>query len=950
MRTTRLLLLSFLLACGGGQKAHHAPPPPPPPTPTDRVVEPAPPAEAPLPLWPMVKRGVLPNGLTWYVLPHKQPANRAALWLAVNAGSLQEDDDQQGLAHFVEHMAFNGTEHYAKQGIIDYLEKIGMEFGPDVNAYTSWDETVYQIQVPTDDATYLATGLAILRDWAGGVSFDPVEVDKERGVVLEEWRLGKGAWDRLLQKQAGVIWGGTRYAMRLPIGKPEIITKAPRDTAVRFYRDWYRPDLMAVIVVGDVDPDAIVAEISKRFGDLAAPASPRPRPSGGALDRSGTKVSIETDPEMPNISVDVQNLFPHRRESHASDYRKFVGDNLYHTMLRARLDQLGRKPGAPFVFAFSSTSDQTREFESFSRGAIAKDGHIEETLDVLLTEVARIERHGFTPGELERAKRAILAGTARSAAEWDKQEAYEYADELTRHFFEGELVIGRVAEDELARQIVPSLTLDEVNRLAQEWGGPETRAIVISAPEGAKGLPTRDRVLALAKDVEGRTLEPWVEPEVPKTLMAALPAAGTVTAETKLDDLGVVQWTLGNGARVIVKPTDFENDTVHFAARSPGGIALASDAIFPSARVATEAVGDAGLGAFSADQIEQFLQGKTVSLYPWIQEIAEGMTGNAATGDLETLLQLVHLRMTAPRRDPEAFAAWKLGRIALLERRDLMPEVGFQDLVQTTVTGNHKRRRPLTAADIAKVDLDSALAFYKDRFGDASDFVFVFTGNVDVAKLRPLVERYLASLPGSRGVEPYKDVGVKPPRGVVEKTVKRGVEPKAAVQIVFHGDQPWSVQAERDVNALAGVLEMRLREILREDMGGVYGVGTYGWITRAPKQRRAFVVRFGCAPENVKALKQAVFTEIARLQKDGVDASYLDKVKETRRRSHEIDLRRNQYWLDELGEAAQFGDDPRAALDFEAALASITSDRVRDSARTYLDRKRHVSVVMLPKK
>lgn len=952
MRICSLLALvtfSLSIACGGGQQPRPEPPDEATVTPPPPADEAAPPAdEGPLPLWSQVKRGKLPNGLTYYVMPHPRPEKRVQLWLAVNAGSLQEDDDQQGLAHFVEHMAFNGTKKFAKQGIVDYLEKIGMAFGPDVNAYTSWDETVYTIQVPTDDATYVGTGLDILREWAGAVAFEPDEIEKERGVVLEEWRLRKGAWDRLLQKQAPILWGGTRYASRLPIGKPEIITKAPHAALTRFYADWYRPDLMAVIVVGDVDVPTMTKEITARFGDLPAPANPRPRAGGGDLDRTGTKVSIETDPELPRADVSVQNLFPHRRESHAIDYRHFVQDGLYHRMLRERLTQLARRPGAPFVFAFSSTGDQTREFESFSRGAVPKDGQILATLDVLLTEVARIERHGFTPAELERAKKAYLNATAESATEWDKTDASEYADELTRHFFEGELVIGRVAEDELARRFTPGVTLAEINTLARQWGGPDTRAIVITAPDDAKDVPTREQVLAKVAEVEQETLEPWVEEQAPDALMAAAPAPGTVTAERTIADLGVTEWTLSNGARVIVKPTDFENQVVHFAAESIGGTTYASDKDFTSARLAAEAVETGGVGDISDARLDMFLADKTTYVFARVGENTEGLSGRAATKDLETMLQLVHLRMTAPRRDPEAFDAWKRGRADALRRRDVTPEIGLADFMQAALSGNHPRRKPITAEAVARVDLDRALAFYKDRFGDASDFTFTFAGNVDPAKLKPLVETYLASLPGKRGAEAWRSVAVKPPKKVVTRTVRRGVEPKAAVQIVFHDDQPWSMEAERDASILGAVVETRLREILREDMGGVYGVGVYGDAGRTRPQRRVFVIRFGCSPENVEPLKKAVFAELARLQRDGVAQDYLDKVKEAQRRQHELSVRRNEYWVQTLGEAAKYGDDPHLHLDLDATLARATNDQVKAAAKRYVSTKRYVVGVMMP--
>ena len=950
----RLLPILAALACGSPQKPAAQPPddhatatvdPPGPPDGTTPPTD----AEQPLPLWPKVQRGTLANGLTYYILPHRQPEDRAAMWLAVNAGSLQEDDDQQGLAHFVEHMAFNGTARYPKQAIVDYLEKIGMEFGPDVNAYTSWDQTVYQLQVPTDDPQYVATGLDILREWAGNISFEPVEVDKERGVVLEEWRLGRGAEMRIFQKQAPIIYGGTRYAQRLPIGKPEIIKGAPRDAAVRFYKDWYRPDLMAVIVVGDIDPATITKAIGDRFGDLTNPAGARTRPGGGALDR-GAKIAIDTDPELRQATVSIQDMFPHRREAYASDYRKFVLDSLYHQMLGARLGTLARKPDAPFVMAFSSTGDETREFEAFSRFAMAKDGRVAETVDVLLTEVARVQRHGFTAPELERAKKAYLKGTHDSAVEWDQQEAYEYADELTRNFFEHELVIGRVAEDELARTYAPQVTLDEVNHLADAWQGGATRAITVSAPTKAKAIPTVAELEALVAAVDARPLEPWTEAELPTALMAQAPTPGKVVTETPTDDLGVTRWTLANGVRVVVMPTTFENQRVYVAGESPGGTALIDDKRFPSARFAVEAVQSGGVGALSSDQLERLLADKGVMVWPWLAEVSEGVSGQAASTELTALLQLIHLRMTAPRKDADAFAAWQRGRVEQLERRDVTPEIAMNDAVTTALSSGHKRRKPVTAADIRAVDLDAALAAYRARFGDAGDWTFTIVGNLDLATLKPLVETYLGSLPATARKETWKSIGVKPPKGVVTKLVKQGQEPKAVVQLVFHDEDRWSKDGERDVGILASVLEIRLREILREDMGGVYGVGVFGWMQRAPVERRQFVIRFGCAPENVAKLRDAALAEIARMQKDGVDQSYLDKVKETRRRSHELEVKDNRYWLNLLGDAAQFGDDPHDAVAHDEAAERVTNDNLKAAARRFLATKRYLSGTLLPAK
>ena len=958
MRTLPRVLFfaaALLAASCDGPRARSGPTTPAPPAPGPGEVSGGPdssasrpaPVEPALPLWPAVKRGVLANGLTYYVMTHHQPAQRAALWLAVNAGSLQEDDDQQGLAHLVEHMAFNGTARFPKMAIVNYLESIGMAFGPHVNAYTSYDETVYQLMVPTDAPAYVDKGLDILRDWAGGISFDAVEVGKERGVVLEEWRLGRGPWARIFDKQADTLYRGTRYARRDTIGKPEIIKGATRELLTRYYRDWYRPDLMAVIVVGDVDPAAIEQAITAKFGDLAAPAKPRPRIVAEDLVSDGTKVSIETDPEMPQTQVAIYNLFPHRPEGTASDLRTSVLDRLYHEMLGERLSQLARAPDAPFVFAGSSTGDMTRQYEAFTRFAMAKDGQIEPSLAALFAEVLRVERHGFTATELERAKKSALRSVQQSAQEADKEDATDYTSELTRHFFEHELVIGRVAEEELWQRFVPTVTLDEINRLAAAWGGADNRVILLSGPATAT-MPTKERVMAIVGEVAGRELPAWDDGPAAAALMAVKPTPGRITAEKAYPTIGVTEWTLGNGARVVLRPSDFDNQRVMISASSPGGLALVRDRDLVTARQAVGAVGVGGVGELSATDLQKVLAGSTARGSFWIGENQEGLSGGGATDELETMAQLIHLGFTAPRKDALAFTAWKLGQQSFLAHRDVVPETVFADAMTAVMSKGHPRKKPTVAADLDRVDLDRAFTIYRDRFGDVSDFTFVIVGNFDPAALRPLVETYLASLPGKGRKEPWKDTGVRHPKGVVEKVVRAGTEPKAAVSITFHGDDRWSRDGERDVAILAAVLRIRLREILREDMSGVYGVGAWGQVARKPRPERSFTIRFGCAPENVDALEQAVLTEVARIQKEGVTADYLDKVKEAMRRDFETNQRENGWWLRQLDRAYAYGDDPTQILDLDGTLARATGANVQAAARHFLDRKQYVVGELLP--
>ena len=958
-----LLLAAAVAACGGGAKAPVAGPDhgaiatagpaaaPPPATPTPAG------EDAVLPLWPEVKRGTLPNGLTYYILKHGKPEKRAFLWLAVNAGAVQEDDDQRGLAHFDEHMAFNGTKRFPKAAIVNYLEKIGMRFGADLNARTGFDDTVYELEVPTDDKAFLAKGLDILHDWAGDVSYDPAEVTKERGVVKEEWRLGRGAQQRIFDKQTPVLFHGTRYAERLPIGLPEIIDKAPRDRLYKFYKDWYRPDLMAVIAVGDFDDvGTIEKEIQARFGDLKNPVDERPRGRAGVPKADGTRISIDTDRELPSTVVSVYNVLPHRPESSYKDFRRLVVEQVYQAILNERFAVISRRPDAPFAGAGAGIESETREIDLFSRQAQAKPGKVEATIASLFTEVLRVERHGVTESELERARVILGRGYEQNDAEAATSDSRNFTEELTRNFFEHELVIGRKEEKELTLKYLPTITLAEMNALAKAFGGAEDRVILIAGPEAsndaskAQPLPSKERVLAIIDEVNHQPIEPWADKASTAKLMAEPPTPGKITKETKRDAINVTEWTLSNGVRVIVKPTDFQADQVSLLGTSPGGLATASDKDYNNARFADDLAAIGGVGDLDVEELQKVLAGKHVTAAAAIAETTESVEATASARDLETMFQLVHLEMTQPRKDDRAIAVWRTNAVDQLSNRLRVPEVQFQIQSQAVLYKNNLRRKAPEPADVQKVDPDKALAFYKTRFGDASDFTFVIIGAFDPAQLRPLVETYLASLPAKGRHEKEKDVGIRKVGGVVKQAWNLGQEPKAQVQLLFHGDETWSRDRDRDTFLLAQVLSIRLREVLREDKGGVYGVRVGGSIARTPHQERNFSVSFGCDPARVDELVQATFDEIHRIQKEGIGPEYLEKVKQTFSREREIQLRNNEFWLGWLSIAYAFGDDPTLVLDPSKMIARITSDNMKAAANRYLDAKQYFEPLLLPAK
>ncbi len=905
--------------------------------------------DAEIPPTPAVRTGRFDNGLTYYVRSHRKPEQRAELRLVVNAGSILEDDDQRGLAHFVEHMAFNGTRNFEKQEIIDYFESVGLSFGPDLNAYTSFDQTVYMLKIPTDDDEIVRTAFRILEDWAHAVSFEDEEIDKERGVVVEEWRLNRGAGARLRDRQLPVIFKDSRYAERMTIGDKETLETAPYDTLRRFYRDWYRPDLMAVVAVGDFDAEQIEALIEKHFASIPAAAARRERVSYPVPGHAETLFSIETDPELAGTSVAVHYKHPATSQGSFGDYRDSLVQGLYHGMLNSRLGELSQEAEPPFLYAFSSMSPFVRTASVFSQQARVREGEVLGGLEVLLREVERVDRHGFTAGELERAKTNTLRSYEQLNRERDKLRSGPLAAEFVRAFLEGEPTPGIEVELELVRRFLPTIELGEVNRQARDWITDENRVIVVSGPEkeGA-ALPAESDLLAVFDAVEAGDVEPFVDRVLDAPLLAQIPAPGEIVSETEITELALTEWRLSNGIRVILKPTDFQNDQIAVSGFSPGGHSLLSDRQHSSAVFATTVLGESGLGEFSQIELGKALAGKVAGAQVFISELEEGVSAFASPQDLETMFQLLYLRFTAPRLEQEAFQSLMSKMKIILRNRLSRPGAVFGDRLSEALSQGHPRRRPISAEILAEIDPEAALEIYRERFADASDFTFIIVGNFSPEGIAPLVRTYLAGLPAEGREETWRDVGVRRPEGVVEVEVEKGLEPKALVELLFSGDAEWSRENQHQIASLARVLRIRLREILREDLGATYGTSVDGGISWRPIERYSLSINFGCAPEEVDTLVGEIFTEIERLKTEGVEASYVEKVREIQRRQRETSLKENGFWLGGLKTYYAAGLDPRLLLAFDQLVESVTPETVQQAARQYLDTERYVLGVLKP--
>jgi zinc protease len=913
------------------------------------TIPPLPALTTPLPVDSSVTIGKLPNGLRYYIRVNHEPRNRAELRLVVNAGSILEDSTQRGVAHFVEHMAFNGSTHFARQELVSYLESTGVRFGADLNASTSFDETIYRLTVPTDSAGLLSRGIQVLEDWAHGLTFDSSEIDRERGVVIEEWRRGRGASQRISDKIFPVLFAGSRYAKRIPIGDPETIRAVPRRTLVDFYDRWYRPDLMAVVAVGDFDRDSVERLIEQHFSALKPADGSPARPVYPVPPHDSTLVAVATDPEATSSAVAVYYLQPVREERTVGDYRQELVEDLYNSMLNSRFGEMAQRADPPFIGAGSAQGRVVRSSEAYVLSALVADGGIAKGLSALLTEAERVVQHGFTPTELERQKRELLRAVERAYDERDKLSSSSLVGDYVDNFLSGEPVMSVGEQWKLTQELVSGIQLSEVNRLAESWLGGKNRVITASAPaRDSAEVPTGAQLVALADSVEAARVVAYVDSSATGDLVETPPKPGRVVGEKKFADVGVTEWTLSNGARVYLKPTDFKDDQLVFRAFSPGGTSLAADSIFVPARTATSVVVVGGVGRFSATELEKALAGKSVSVTPTIGAYQEGIAGGGSPKDASTIFQLIYLYFTAPRSDSTAFLSYQSRVKALIANRGANPAAAFSDTLEVILSRHHPRAEPLTSATFDRMNLGQSLSFYRDRFADASDFTFVFVGNIDTTAIKPLVERYIASLPSTHRKESWRDIGMDYPRGVIHRDVHKGSDEKSQTQIVFSGPFHYTRHDVYMLSALVDVLQIRLRDRLREQLGGTYSVGVSANPTPYPRERYAIAVGFGSAPGRVDELTRATFAEIDSLKKYGPTKADIEKVKEIELRERESAMRENASWLSLLSSYVHNGWELRDILAYGESVRNLKASDIRDAARKYLDEKNYVSVSLYP--
>jgi zinc protease len=903
----------------------------------------------PLPFDEEVTRGVLQNGLSYYIRENSKPENRAYLQLVVNAGSILEDEDQQGLAHFVEHLAFNGTEDFEKNEIVDYLESIGMNFGPELNAYTSFDETVYKLTVPTDDPEKLVTGLRILENWAHKLSFVEEEIDKERGVVLEELRLGRGAEARMRDKQYPVLFTGALYAERLPIGQVDTIRNATYDTIKRFYQDWYRPDQMAVIAVGDFDKSQIEEYIHSYFSWSHPESEVRNRPVFDVPGHKQTFFAPAADPEAAYTTVSVYYKRDNIPSYTNEDYRNEIVLGLYNMMLNMRFSEASKKPGTPFLGAFATFDSLARAEDYFLLFAVVNENGVARGLEGLMEELSRASRYGFTEAELNRAKLQIQRSVEQAYKERNKTESGMYIQEYINHFLEDVPVPGITHEYALYTEYLPKISLDEVEASASPWLQDGSRVVLVNMPEKeGLNLPGVQELNTIITRAESIIPEEYIDTASDKPLLETLPTEGRIVSKKYMEGVDATELSLSNGMRVILKSTDFKDGEVLFGSFSPGGLSILEDEDFVTGRFASSFQHESGYGSFGRIELDKKLTGTLVEVYPYIGNLVEGVSGNSSVEDLETAFILINLLFTQPRKDTESSAVYLDRLRGIIENSMSRPETVFFNRLQELRSAGHLRERPITPNLLEEIDINRSTRIYQSRFMMTGDSTFAFVGAFDQEAIIPLIETYLASINTDQKTETWVDRGSGKPDGMIEEALYKGIESKSRVALVFNGSYRWSREENHAIRSMAEALDIRLREAIREDEGGTYGISVTPTMERYPENKFEIQISFGCDPERAEELADQVIEEIENFKHGPFDKDLLNKVKEAQRRTFETSIKTNSYWLSRIQSHYFHGLDPEAILRYPDLVDGLTGENLLKTAISTLDTDKYIRLYLYP--
>lgn len=910
----------------------------------------------PIPTDPLVRTGKLSNGLTYYIRHNELPKQRAEFFIVQRVGSILEEETQRGLAHFLEHMCFNGTKNFPGNTMIQELEKKGIKFGQNVNAATGLDQTVYNLSnIPVNREGIVDTALLVLHDWSGFVSLTDKDIDDERGVIREEWRTTNTGDRRVQAQYIKEVFAGTQYAERLPIGLIEVINNFAYQDLRDYYKKWYRPDLQAIIVAGDIDVDKIELKIKQLFADIPAPVNAAPRPQFQIPNNTDPMVSVASDPEVTRTLVNIfckKDATPDAMKTSPEYMRIQLINNLAATMFNQRMYELSQQPDPPFTGAFGRMSDFILTPTKWAWAVSAaprsnKDSEV--ALRALITENERLRKYGFLESEFGRAKISILRGYETTFNEREKQDNAYYVNKYVELFLTNEPAPGIEWEYNFIKSQLAAITIGQVNQLAKTFVTDTNMVFVVTGPKKDDLiLPTREQILTAWNEIRNEKISPYVDAVSDKPLLDKKPVAGKITKKEQ-KPFGYTQWTLSNGVKVLIKKTDFKKDQILMSSYSPGGSSLFSDADIPSAMAINNVIPLGGVGQLSNIELDKFLTGKMVDVNPSVNRLNEKITGQSSPRDFETMMQLTYLYFTQPRMDQDAFDTWKSNTKSRIENASLNPMMSLRDTITKIMTNNNPRGRNMNLDLLSKVDYNKVMELYKNRFADASDFTFFITGNVNADSISTLVETYLGSLPSMKRNEKFKDLGINPEKGkIISHFDKKLQTPKTTVVAIYTGKIPYTLENMILMNYLQSVLTIIYTENIREKEGGSYGVAVQGNLNKFPKETFSFQVSFDTDPAKAAKLLGLVYDEINRIKVQSPGEEYVSKVKEFSLKDHQEQLLNNDYWSETISGLFTLGIDTHTKYD--KIVASVTPAMIRDFAKKIFSQGNIAEIVMSPEK
>ena len=908
----------------------------------------------PIPTDPNVRIGKLENGLTYYIRHNELPEDRADFYIAQKVGSILEEENQRGLAHFLEHMCFNGTTNFPGKGIINWLETIGVRFGENLNAYTSIDETVYNINnVPVIRDGIVDSCLLILHDWANDLTLDPKEIDNERGVIHEEWRTGQGAMMRMYEQALPKAFEGSKYGHRLPIGTIEVIDNFPYQALRDYYETWYRPDQQGVIVVGDIDVDKVEAKIKEIFSPIKMPANAPERKYEQVPDNKEPIITIAKDKEQPSTMIYIWHKHPATPNEAKGNIGYLVQNYMFSmisSMMHARLEELRQSANPPYIQAASGDSDflLAKTTEAFVGMAVSKDDGIPTALSTLVREIERARKFGFTASEYARAKADYLLMLESAYKERDKMKNNQYVQEYVRHFIDNEPIPGIEMEYTIMNQLAPNIPVEAINSILPQLIKDENIVINIFGPD-KEGMvyPTEAEILDILNKTKAEEITAYVDKVSDEPLMKEAPKAGKIV-KTEEGPFGSTALTLSNGVRVVVKNTDFKADEIRMRAFSPGGTSVFGTKEALQIKMLNSVAGLGGLGNFSNVDLEKVLAGKKASVNASVSDLSEGLNGSCSPKDLETMLQLVYLSFTAPRMDNDAFESFKQRTKAALANQEADPSMALTDTLQREMYGNHPMAGRIKADMIDQTDYNRIMEMYKDRFKEAGDFTFLFVGNINLEEAKPLIETYLGGLPTINRKENYQDIKLDIQKGTRKNLFEKQMEtPKATVISIISGDCEYNLKNNLLMTMLSQTMSMVYLETVREKEGASYGVSAYGQLSRGIKDEALFQIYFDTDPAKREKMEQIVMSELQKVAKEGPRPEHLAKVKEFLLKKHIENVKENGYWLGQLNNYYWYNTDMNT--NYEQLVNELTVEDVKNFTKALLDQGNIIEVTMTAK-